>query len=277
MAPPEAGSSGPEEDHVPRPPERATRPCARFFRDLYALIDFMGFISRLALGADEATKIASEALRDTADDESTRERHQAAFDQGGRAVKKLRAHKELLLQLLSARATDNFLGYVSELMSLIFRTRPETLRSSEQVRLDVILQYSAMDELIDHLAEERVNALSYQGMRRLADHLRDRLGFQLFVDDTHLDRAVLVVEIRNLVVHKRAVIDRAFLSRVPAYLGTVGDTIALDVDGVFSDFKFLATRVRDIDVRAQEKFNLDAEVAGPDIQEASEREQGSTR
>jgi hypothetical protein len=77
-------------------------------------------------------------------------------------------HRGMFLEMMLSRATENFLTYVTELLTLVFRTRPETLRTSETVRLDAILKHVNMEDLIHELAERRVNQLSYQGMRDLA-------------------------------------------------------------------------------------------------------------
>jgi len=69
-------------------------------------------------------------------------------------------HEPLLQEMVVVRFVDNFLCYLGELLALIFGTRPETLRSSEQERIDFVLQYDSMDELRAALAEKRVERLA---------------------------------------------------------------------------------------------------------------------
>jgi hypothetical protein len=168
----------------------------------------------------------------------------------------LTTHKNLLSELLLCRAVDNFLTYLSEILALIYRTRPETLRSNETVRLDKILQYKSMDELIAALAEKRVNELSYSGLKELSENLSNRLGFPLFEEGDTLANATRIVETRNIIVHNRAVINDRFLSRVPNYPAAIGETVVLDRNVLWGDIQFLKRSVKDIDSRAVAKFNL---------------------
>jgi hypothetical protein len=84
--------------------------------------------------------------------------------------------EQLLLQLVLARSVDNFLVYIADLLALIYRTRPETLRSSESVPIELIMKHDTMDDLISTLSDMRVNELSYKGMRELSDYLRKKNG-----------------------------------------------------------------------------------------------------
>jgi hypothetical protein len=69
--------------------------------------------------------------------------------------------------------------------------------------IDTILEHAAMDDLLASLVERRVNDLSFKGIRALADYLSDRLAFDLFDSQDDLQRAVRIVEIRNLIAHNR--------------------------------------------------------------------------
>ena len=113
-----------------------------------------------------------------------------------------------------------------------------------------------MEELVAWLAERRVERLAYQGMSTLAEDLSERLGLSLFGEPEDAGRAIRIVEIRNLIVHNRAVVNRVFLSRVPDYPAKEGDRIEIDVDDLFEDVQFLAGLCFDLDRRAAEKFGL---------------------
>ena len=244
------------EHHHAAPPEQMTEPCVRYFQEHRQLGNFMGFISGLALRADEVVSIATKALYETSNDEAEKTNLQEALERGPVATQALRSHRQLLLQMMLCRGVDNYLTYISAVMSLIFRLRPETLRSGEQVRLDVVLRHQTMDDLVSDLADRRVNQLSYLGMDDLSGELSDRLGFSLFEQSNDLQRAARIIEIRNLIVHNRAVVNRFFQSKVPDNSTDVGQPLTLEVDPVFSDLEFLAISVSAADTRAVEKFNL---------------------
>ncbi|MDQ3686595.1 MAG: hypothetical protein M3430_13505 [Acidobacteriota bacterium] len=103
-------------------------------------------------------------------------------DTGGdmKLVYSFSAHIPLMAELVLCRSIDNYLVYLSQLLALIFRTKPETLKSGEQERLDFILKHSSMDDLIGALAEKRVDKLAYMGMRDLARYFEEKLGLNCF-------------------------------------------------------------------------------------------------
>ena len=221
------------------PPDPMTEACLRFFRDHWQLQHFIGFISSLATGADKRSTIAAKALYNAAGDDAEKARFKEMMERDPGAVTALRSHRQLILQMMICRAVDNYLTYVSELMALVFTSRPETLKTRDSVRIDVLLEYGTMEELVSGLAEKRVNDLSYRGMRDLSDYLAERLGFPLFQDPVQLERAVRVIEVRNLIVHNRAVVNRTFFARLPSYSAKLGQDVELDVDPVFDDIEFL--------------------------------------
>jgi hypothetical protein len=246
-------------------PDAATDACARFATDHVRLMSFVGFVSGLALRADEVRRIAAEALAG-GDRIAGREVEEYEIDENTTAVRALQRHREVLLEMAYTRGVDNFLTYISELLALVYGERPETLHAkgepkrggtAETVPLDTILEHSTMEDLIASLVERRVTDLSFKGLRALATYLSERLGFDLFEDEDDLRRAIRVVEIRNLIAHNRAVVNRVFLNRIEETEGfPLGRRVDLDVDRLFGDLSFLARSTFAIDTRAGEKWAL---------------------
>jgi hypothetical protein len=140
---------------------------------------------------------------------------------------------------------DNYLTYISELLAAAFLTRPQMLRSSEQVRVDFVLSHGRMEDLIEALTERRVERMSYMGMGDLATDIERELGLNLFGEDATLRRA------------NRGVINARYLRKLPGEGLAVGDPVPLTWDSVMADLNFLAESVREIDGRATEKWQLD--------------------
>jgi hypothetical protein len=170
------------------------------------------------------------------------------------------------LQLVAARGAEDFLLYISELLALALRSRPETLRSNEQVRLDLILQHDTMENLVSDLAERKVQSLSFQGMRDVATWVQERLGLKLLSNPVSLERTVRIIEVRNLIAHNRAVVNRLFLTRVPDSPAAIGDVLNLHVKDVFDDLEFLGQAVADLDERCVAKLGLAATISREDLQ-----------
>jgi hypothetical protein len=239
-----------------------TEPCQRFFRSFYQLWTFLGWILSMHVKIQDVAKTAAGALLYAAKlpgladlvsvEESTRCENQLGEGVGPREVAV--NYKNLIREMWLCRAADSYLTYLSEELALVFRTRPETMKSPESVKLDVILGYSKMEDLISALAERRVHDLSYQGMQDLTDYLKERLGFDLFPVAQQLNDVRRIVETRNLIVHNRGVVNRVFLSRLPSYPAKPGEQI--DLSRSLTDTLVLAQSVADIDPRAAAKFRL---------------------
>lgn len=235
-------------DHQsPLPPDPMTEPCRDFFLGYGEVMSLIGFFAALATDADEVRRIAHEALFP----EDARQFPEA--DQS--ALTHMHGQRQIILQMLLTRVADAFLHYVSSLLALLFRSRPETLKTGQQVSFEFVLGFRTMDELVAALAEKRVTDLAYQNMRKLARDLSDRPGLDLFSGADDLNRAARIVAMRNLIVHNRAMIDHTFLEQVPGFVGHAGERLDLSTD-VFDDVDFLAESVVTLDQRATAKFNL---------------------
>lgn len=252
-------------DSFPELPAAATSAAARFATDHYELASFVGFVADLALRSDEVRRQAVEALAD-GDRIAGRPIKDYAIDESATAVAALRKHRQVLLQMAYCRGVDNFLTYITDLLHAVYVAQPGTLHAKaatrrgevpESVPLDTILEHATMDDLLASLVERRVNDLSFKGIRALADYLSDRLAFDLFDSQDDLQRAVRIVEIRNLIAHNRGVVNRLFLARVAdSDESTLGQPIVLDIDRLLNDLNFIVRSAFDTDIRAAEKWGL---------------------
>lgn len=225
------------------------------------LMDFIGFISTMAIQMDTTLKGFKAWLIEHVDvAEKLSEQDAGLCDSillyESQTWDHFTSYNPLMYQMFLSRSVDNFLTFISELLVLIFQTRPETMRSNKMVKFVDILRYKTMDELITYLAEERVNELAYKGMRELADEISKGLGFDLFPRSEDLDKAIYLVEVRNLIVHNRGVINRLFLSRQPSCSPSIGQSLELKPQFILDSLRFLGQAALDIDNRASTKFNL---------------------
>lgn len=223
---------------------------------------FIAFIHLLAIERD--TKQQGEIREILASDRPIGERAQlihSLVQQHG-AFSALMTRQGILLEMLLCRAADSYISYLTELLALIFTTRPESLRSDEKVSFNDILQFSEMKDVVAYLAEEKVLKLAYKGMRDLATELGKRPGLTLFNDQADLENAIRIIELRNLLAHNRGVVNRLFKTRLPNYPAAVGDRLILPQAQVFQDIDFFARSVCDIEARAAVKFGVQQPVSG---------------
>jgi hypothetical protein len=165
-------------------------------------------------------------------------------------------NRGIFLNMLYLHVVDNFLTYVSEIIGLIYRTKPETMKTGGQVKLDFVLSHQSMNEFIDALAEKQVHDLTYMSIRDLNEYLSDRLNFSLVEDEKELAYLAEIVDIRNLLSHNRGAINALFVSRQPQYASMLGQTIEISAKKLPEDLKVLVRVVKNIDLRAINKFSL---------------------
>jgi len=236
-------------------PRTMSQCCVGFVESYRQTQNFVFFVTEVVTRSDETRRIAIEALLHGASPEE-RQRLEEDRAKGNTATNALRRYAQLILETIITRTVDNYLTYVAELLATVFRTRPEMLRSAEQVPLEFVLKHDNMDDLLGALAERRVERLAYSGMGRLAKDLEDTIGFSLFDSPGDLERAMRLVEDRNLIVHNRAVVNSTYLRRLPGSGRRIGERLVFDVNATFADVDFLAKMAVLADVRATEKWSL---------------------
>ena len=163
---------------------------------------------------------------------------------------------EMLQELILTRTVDNFLCFVSDLLALIYKTKPQMLRSSEQERIDYVLSFQSMDELRIAIAENKVERLSYLGLRDLNESLKNQMGFELFCSATELSEAAVLVEMRNICVHARGVVGTTSARRFAEFKELVGKRLDFSHERIRRCRRFVENAVFDIDLRATAKFSL---------------------
>jgi hypothetical protein len=173
------------------------------------------------------------------------------------AVTEMKQHTQYLCQMTFCRGVDSYLIYLSGLLTLIVESRPEILKSKEQISLEFLFEHHAAGDLIPAVVEKKVTELSYLGMKDLADYFEKKLGLPIFENQDLLHEAIRYVEIRNLITHNRAVVNRIFLQRQPTFPGKLGESIvfedAREVGDILGSLVYCA---RELDARAAAKFDL---------------------
>ncbi len=238
-------------------PDIATEPGLRFFREQNQIWRFNMYIVLMV----ETNNMLKERLVESYKTVLKENKEvEEIFEEWSRKTKEitgdLQDFRQWLFEMMLCRAVDNYLAYISELIALIFRTKPETLISNDTVTVEMIFKHESLDELAETIAEERVNELSFQGIGALSEYLSKKLGFGLYETNDARDNAVRIVTYRNVIVHNRGIINRIAASRMPNLSGRIGEPIDFAHEPAMNDVAFLMTSVCDIDKRAAEKFAL---------------------
>lgn len=224
---------------------RLTEPGVRFIFQHVAVLDLVVFVLDLAL--EKPRRLLKE---------NPGASHSEVMESLGaedlKKIHRLDQRAWLLDEMLFCREVDNFLVYLEELLGLIYSTKPETLRSSEQVRVDFVLEHSSMEALVRSLARRKVGVASLQGTKKLLETF-ESLGAQVF-GRQDIDHGIRLIETRNAIVHNRGIVDETFLKRVSSFPGKVGDRI--HVGGLEEEAEFLLQVMLRVDREAVAHFGL---------------------
>ena len=234
-------------------PHPSTVPCRACFLESTGFIQLLGFVSSLVIIAEH---VGSDDL--VAHEHGPPELKLVVdgLKVSGGSTEVLRYHSRRLWEMLYIRAVDNYQTYLADLLGLVFRNNPETLRTEATERLDFILAHESMDDLIDSLAEKRVRTLTYRSIEDLADDLRSRYSFELFETPAQQRKVELIIANRNAFVHNRAIANSVYLTVAKRTDVKVGEQIPLRYDLLWEHWLALCRVAKETDARAVEKFHL---------------------
>lgn len=239
------------------PPDRGTISAREFVTAQKADIKLLAFVTSTVLSHDYAQHVARRALEGAELDKDATPQSLARVTPGPNTLA-LREKRQALLEMLLARAIDNYLRYVVDIIREVLVKQPNLLRSKEQtVPIGEILDHSTKDELIHFLIESKVNSLSYDGFDRIHDWCEAR-GIPLTTStETDYRKIVEFISTRNLIAHSRCRVDEKYLRTVASSRRAIGDLRDISVDDYFDCMGALSESVSLTDAASTAKFGLD--------------------
>lgn len=219
----------------------ATDPSLDFVSNVHHLMHFLATPFALANKLDRTLEI----LFDDPSEESDLINYSEA----------IRGDAVLAGEIQVIHCVDHFLTYISHLLALLFRQKPEIL-SHAQINLADVIRLPDKDAVIRYAVDEYVRRVSYQGMIGLYRDVKNKVGFQLFTEEQDLNFAVECVAVRNILVHNSGIVDSAMVAECPKYRSMEGGRVTGYAPQRMSDFIVLAAE--DIDARAKAKWGLPA-------------------
>lgn len=230
-----------------------------FYERHVQLLDYLNFQLALTHRLDEmerAHKTILKILDSKGSAEEIRAIEQVEEVRGARD--RLEGFLPLARELLLCNHIDAFQTYLGALLSLIFHSKPETLKSGESVTVEEIFDHASFEELITYIAERRVTALSYKGFFALAEYMENKVGISVG-EAEEVERISALIEIRNVYIHNQGRIDRRFLRLFPEV-----DATGKHVNEIFRHpgrgIAEIVRAVQRVDSIAVEKFGLDARI-----------------
>ena len=192
-------------------PRTGTRAAMQFYEVYSEIQDFLFFIYKLANTVDNIQKITSKGLLKFA---SAEERHTRlkAKSKTVSPIEEMRRQRQVIVEIVLVRHVENYLNYLSQLLFEIFTQRPETLRSSDKVEVSRVLKHNSISELVTELAQRKVDGLAYSSFEDLSEFFTDRFGLTVTSGTTE-NNLIEAIEIRNISVHNRCVVNERYVKR----------------------------------------------------------------
>src|SRR5258708_35638465 len=147
-----------------------SQPCFRFYQEAKRILDFTLFTLRLVNERDDGAirlakgiQFVSRDLLESSPNEAETKQWEATIaeyeqmaQEGLNTRRIFKEFRPLFSRMIHCKAVDNYLAYLSEVLALIFTTRPEIL-SGRQVSMGSVLRAQSTQEVIRELVEREVN------------------------------------------------------------------------------------------------------------------------
>lgn len=186
-----------------------------------------------------------------------RERFRTGWPEGGRPfTERLTRNRHTFLEMMISRHVDSYLNYVSSLLFEIFIQRPETLRSARSpIDVEMALSHQSIKGLVRAIAEKRVDSLSYSSFTDLRVYFDKNFGITL-VQPQALRRIVETIEIRNISVHNRSIVDERYVARTGTARSEIGKKKRVYLNHVLDLTPVLAAEAVRVDRSARKELKL---------------------
>ncbi|MCI5091179.1 ATP-binding protein [Phaeodactylibacter sp.] len=164
------------------------------------------------------------------------------------------AEGKVLARMLYSSFVDNFETYLSDLLYEIFLARPETLKSTQTVTIEEVLNCSDLQEFVKYWSKQKLHKLqkgSVKGFIKDNKQIRDLNVF----DKSMEDEVEKLLQIRHLYSHRNGIVDEKFLQYFRSgYVLNAEHTMS--ISEICDKLSYLIDIVNQIDGKASAKYKL---------------------
>ncbi|GAB3460603.1 hypothetical protein [Actinophytocola sediminis] len=164
------------------------------------------------------------------------------------------------------RYVDNFLCYLSDLLGQILVQVPDVLLTEAQISVQDVFNHQTLEDFQRWLIEKKINSLSFQGLESIEKYYQKSFGLTLFTQPSVRSDVSLAVAARNLLVHRRGIIDDRFIKMAGTGAGKRDERVKVAHRVWVELVPAILETVRDVDRRAAEKFGFQAAMVVVDHQ-----------
>jgi hypothetical protein len=161
-------------------------------------------------------------------------------------------------RLAFCRAVDNYLTFQLDLLKVTLKTIAESFAISAQEAGITGLDYETVAHLLAHQLEEKSNRSSRDDIEGM---LTKSLGLRLYESPDTSRQVNEIVQLRNLITHRRGRVDKKAEARLSGRGYAAGDEAFPEPPQVLADMDLLRTCVLYADRQAVQKFGLSSSPA----------------
>ncbi len=194
-----------------------------FDKEVTNIFNFLDFVTKSA-------GVANDLLKQIQFNEIEQNTEENKTNQQTQFYNRWIGYSQLFLQMIICRLVDNYSSYLSDVIREIIPSKPEILKSGEQVKLDYILQFDTMSDFLTDLTERKVTNLSYSGFLEIEKWCVDKLGLSLVENDDERNNLIELIETRNIFVHNRGKIGDKYIKNVSNTDFILGQERIIDLD-----------------------------------------------
>ncbi len=188
-------------------------------------------------------------------------------------VRRREWYLEVSLDLMVVRSVDQFLYYMTDVIALLLRARPElAAEAGEQIRPGAILVAKSLREAQKEAAMQTATALSYRGYKRMLEFIRRTLKVEMTLSSDEERSTRILLASRNALTHNGGIVSQKFINESGLSGAEIGQRIPLDRDEAIKHLEFLRSVAETIDVALLARFGTEA--FSGEIENAPEPEGG---
>lgn len=176
-----------------------------------------------------------------------------------RAMKKTKKDYELILPFIRSQilifGVTSFECYIKDVVKFIYSKNINILKiKSKSVAYDKLLSFKDLDDIHGYLIEKECHSLGYMSYDELADYFLKKLQVDFSGSGVNKEGIIEILSMRNVLIHNRGVVNRAFLESTRTRKYKLGDEIKIDEKIVENSLGLLMKQAKYIDSRVSKKY-----------------------
>jgi hypothetical protein len=161
---------------------------------------------------------------------------------------------KILSRILFTSIVDNFETYLSDLLYEIFLANPTTLKSSQPVTIEEVLNCTDLQEFVKYWAKQKIGKLQKGSVKGFIKENKQISQLEV-LDDSSQNEIEKILQIRHLYSHRNGVVDEKFLQFFAGQY-VLNSEHQMAISEVCDKLQYLAEMVTRIDKAASSKFKL---------------------